>query len=80
MGNGVKSFTEVKVDHIHSLSFIHLACHSIIEGDQVCQAGPAFHKPVLTGPDRLVALQVPLDDTQDDLLHELPWHRGQTGL
>jgi len=46
---------------------------TVIEGDQG-QAGPAFHKPMLTGPDRLLALQVPCDDTQDNLLHELPWH------
>jgi len=29
VGNCVKSLAEVKVDHIHSLSFIHPACHLI---------------------------------------------------
>uniref|UniRef100_A0A8B9SXU8 RNA helicase n=1 Tax=Anas platyrhynchos TaxID=8839 RepID=A0A8B9SXU8_ANAPL len=73
VGDGVKSLAEVKVDHIHSLS-LHPACHFVIEGDQVCQAGSAFHKPMLTGPDRLLPLQVLHDDSQEDLLHELPWY------
>ena len=41
--------------------------HLVIEGDQVSQAGPAFHKPMLTGPDHLLVLYVPHDGTQDDL-------------
>ena len=74
MGDGVKSLAEVKVDHIHSLSLVHPARHFVVEGDQVRQAGSAFHKPMLTGPDRLLALQVLRDDSQEDLLHELPWY------
>ncbi|KAK4824302.1 hypothetical protein QYF61_013047, partial [Mycteria americana] len=31
---------------------------------------------MLTGPDHLVVLYVPCDGTQDDLLHNLPRHRG----
>jgi len=27
--------------------------HLVIEGDQVGQAGPAFHEPILAGPDPL---------------------------
>ena len=33
---------------------------------------------MLTGPDCLVVLYVPCDVTQDDLLHDLPWHQCQT--
>ena len=51
--------------------------HSIIEGDQVSQAGPAFHEPMLTGPDPLVVLHMPCDRIQGDLFHNLSWHQGQ---
>ena len=43
----------------------------------VSQAGPAFHKPMLTGSDQLVVLCVPCDGTEDDRLHDLPQHHGQ---
>lgn len=52
--------------------------HLVIEGDQVRQAGPAFYKPMLTGPDYLIVLYLLCDGTQDDLLHNLPWHCGHT--
>ena len=32
---------------------------------------------MLIGPDCLVALYMPCDGTQDDPLHNFPWHRGQ---
>ncbi|KAK4824005.1 hypothetical protein QYF61_009219 [Mycteria americana] len=32
---------------------------------------------MLTGPDHLVVLYMPCDGTQDDLLHNLPQHRGE---
>ena len=32
---------------------------------------------MLAGPDPLVATHVPCDLTQDDLLHNFPWYRGQ---
>ncbi|KAJ7412692.1 integral membrane protein dgcr2 idd [Pitangus sulphuratus] len=41
---------------------------------QVCQAEPAFHKPMLTGPDPLTVLYVPHGGTQDGLFHDLPQH------
>lgn len=50
--------------------------HLVIEGDEVGHAGPAFHKPMLTGPDQLVILRMPCDGTQDDVLHDLPQHRS----
>ncbi|GAB0180326.1 protein Wnt-4a-like [Grus japonensis] len=37
VGNGVKGFTKVQVDNIHSLSLIHYVVHLVI-GDQVSQA------------------------------------------
>lgn len=46
--------------------------HFVVEGDQAGRAAPAFCKPMLARPDPLVVLHVPCDDTQDDLLHELP--------
>ena len=49
MGDSVKSFAEIHVDYVNSLSFIHQAGHSIIEGDQVGQAGPDFCEPMLAG-------------------------------
>ena len=33
---------------------------------------------MLTRPDPLVVHYMTLICTQDDLLHDLPWHRGQT--
>lgn len=47
-------------------------------GDQVGQAGHAFHKPVLAGPDALVVPHVPYDCIQDDLLHVIPQIQGQS--
>ena len=32
---------------------------------------------MLTGPDHLVVLYMLCDGTRDDLLHNLPQHRGQ---
>ncbi|KAK4827864.1 hypothetical protein QYF61_022014 [Mycteria americana] len=51
VGDSVKGFTKVQVDNIHSLSLIHYGGHLVTEGDQVGQAGPAFHEPMLAGPD-----------------------------
>ena len=56
MGNSIKGLTKVEVDNHPSLSLIHEAGHLVIEGDQVDQAGPAFHEPMLAGPDPLVVL------------------------
>jgi len=52
----------------------------VIEGDQVGQAGLAFHEPMLAGPDPLVVLHMPSECTQDQSLHNLAWHRGQADL
>jgi len=49
----------------------------VIEEDQVGQAGPASHEPVLAGPELLIVLHTPSEHTQDELLHNLPWHQGQ---
>ena len=43
VGDSVRGFVEVKVDYINSLFLIHQMHHSIIEGDHLGQAGPAFH-------------------------------------
>ena len=51
MGDSVKSFAEVQADYVNSLSLIYQAGHSVIEGDQVDQARPAFHKPMLARLD-----------------------------
>ena len=48
VGKGVKVFTKVQVDDIHSLSLIQQAGHLLIERDQVSQARPAFHKLILS--------------------------------
>lgn len=42
-----------------------------MEGDQIGQAPPASHKPVLTGPGHLVVLYVLHEAIQDDLFHVL---------
>ena len=76
MGDSVKGFAEVQVNDINSLSFIHQAGHSTAE-DQVGQAGPAFHEPVLSGPDPLAVLPMLCDLIPDDLFHSLPGHRGE---
>lgn len=38
------------------------------EGDQVDQEGPVFYELLLAGPDPLVAVYMPCDGNQDDLL------------
>ena len=48
-----------------------------MEGDQAGQAGPAFHEPMLAEPDPLVVLHMSGEHTEDEQLHNLPWHRGQ---
>ena len=51
--------------------------HSGTEGNQVGQAGPAFHEPMLAGPAPPVVLHLPCDLPQDDLLHDISWHWSQ---
>ena len=51
--------------------------HLAIKGDEVGQAGPAFHEAALTAPDPLVVLHMLGELTQDEPLHNLPWYRGQ---
>lgn len=43
---------------MHSLSLIYQVGDFFIEGHWVGQVGPAFHKPVLAGPDPLVVLRI----------------------
>jgi len=62
------------------LSLIYQSGHPVAEGDEAGQAWPAFHEPVLAGPDPLDATHEPCDLSQDNLFHDLPWHRGQAGL
>ena len=64
MGNGVKCFLKIQVDSIHSFSLVQYSGHLVIEGDQVCQAGPAFHKPMLTRPGLLVVHYMTFNGTQ----------------
>jgi len=49
----------------------------MIIGDQVGQAGPAFHESMLGGPDPVVVAHMPHDPTQDDLLNDPYWHQRQ---
>lgn len=42
------------------------------------QARSAFSKSMLIGPDSLIVLYGTCNGTQDDQLHDLPWHQGQT--
>lgn len=51
--------------------------HLVVEGDQVGQTGPAFHKSMLASSDPLVVLSVLHGGIQEDLLHGLPQHQGQ---
>ncbi|KAK4831749.1 hypothetical protein QYF61_018947 [Mycteria americana] len=75
VGDSVKGFTTVQVDNIYSLSLIHRVGHLVVEGDQVGQAGPAFHEPMLAGPDPLVGLHMSVECTQDEPLHNFSWYR-----
>lgn len=59
MGDSIKSSTNIQVDNIYSLSFIHHAGYLIINGDEVGQAGPVCHTPMLAGQDSLVLLYMP---------------------
>jgi len=56
VGDSVKGFTEVWVDHIESLTFIHWAGRFVLEQSQVCQTESTIHEPMLTGPDPMVDL------------------------
>jgi len=40
--------------------------HLVVGGDEVGQAGPAFHEPMLAGPDSLVVIHMPGERTQDE--------------
>lgn len=63
----VKAFTTVQVDtsrDFPSPTNQPTPCHRSRSG---CQAGSVFHKSVQPGPDLLVVLDVPCDDTQGDL-------------
>lgn len=73
MGVTVKVL-EVQADDVPSLSLIHSLGNPVKEGDQVVQAGHAYHKPLLMEPDPLVVLYVLYDGTQNDLLHNPPQH------
>jgi len=76
--NSVKGLTtKDQVDNVPSHSFIHLVGHLVIKGDQVGQAGHAFHEPMLAGPDPLVVLHMPGERTQDEWFRNLNWHRRQ---
>ena len=59
MGDIVKGFAEVKEGNDNSLSIIHQAGHSITAGDQVGQAGPPFHEPMLAKPDPMLCVALP---------------------
>jgi len=48
--------------------------HSIVEGDEDGEVGPAFQEPMLAGPDSLVVPYMIYDRSEDDLFHNLPWH------
>jgi len=76
VGHGVKA--EVLADYINSLFLTYKVGHPVIERDQDSQAGPAFHYFNLGRPDPLVVPHLRYDRTQDDLFHNLPWHRVQT--
>ena len=43
----VKGFVEVSVNYINSLSLIYQSGYPVLEGDEVGQARPAFHEPML---------------------------------
>lgn len=49
---------------------------SVIEKGQDSQAAAASHKPMLSGPDHLVILQVPCNGTEDHLPYGIPQHQG----
>lgn len=66
----IKSFTKIQVSNIHGLSLIYEVGYRVIEGDQVSQAGPAFHKSMLTECDHLIIPYVSRDAIEDDLLHD----------
>lgn len=55
MGNGTKGFTKAQVDKSTKLFLIHRV-GDLSQKDQVDEAGPAFHKPLLSGPDLLALL------------------------
>lgn len=61
VGDGAKGFVEVQVDTSRASPLIHWAGHLVIKGDQVCQAGPAFPKALLSGTAALVILNVLCD-------------------
>lgn len=57
-GGCIKTFTNIQVHNIYSLSFIHQAGQLLINGNQVGQAGPAFTHPCWLG-----LLFMPYEDT-----------------
>lgn len=74
LGDSAKGYAEALLDYLNTPSLIHHVGNSIIEADQVSQVGPAFHEPILVGPDHPVVLHMPCDLTEDDPASCLPPH------
>lgn len=66
---------KAQVEHTHSLSLLLQVGHPVMEGDQVSQAAPAFHKPKLAGPDSLVVLHGHVMAVKMICSVTFPWHK-----
>lgn len=59
-------------------SVICQCCYTITEGHQICQVWFALYKAMLSLTSHLFVFHVPLKSFQEDLLHDLVRHRGET--
>ena len=72
-----QTLSEVQVDDLSRSSLIHQRCNSVAEGHQICQARFALSEPMLAVTNHLI-FHVASHSFQEDLLHDLAGHRGET--
>jgi len=76
--HSVKCFAQVQVDDIPCSSLIHQYSNPIVEGHLICQAPFVRSEAMLAVINHLLILHVPYHSFQEDMLHDLDRHRGET--
>ena len=78
MWDSVKCFAQVQVDDVSFSSLIHQCCNPLVELHQFCQAQFALSEAMLAVTNVLLVFHVPQHSFQEDPLHDLARHRGET--
>jgi len=77
VGDGVKCFNEIKIDHIHCLTIIYLPGYFFIKGYQVDQACFPFGEATMTASNDPLILDMSRDSAKDKLFHHLSMAGGE---